>query len=159
MDSKPRRLPFTVSSATSSYSSSSSPSSLGSSRLYGRSSVLNSDRLSRVTPLKPDLDHQVLNTEGESGRLHTFADPKCHFVFLKFCRVNNKNTSNMFINKGRIRLGSWDKFSLFMKTNVLFKINAVDWIIIFSPQESGFLCCHLTVCCSASWFQSSSLFG
>ncbi|XP_071243436.1 E3 ubiquitin-protein ligase MARCHF7-like isoform X3 [Salvelinus alpinus] len=58
MDSKPRRLPFTVSSTTSSYSSSSSPSSLGSSRLYGRSSVLNSDRFTRATPLKPDLDHQ-----------------------------------------------------------------------------------------------------
>ncbi|XP_064825723.1 E3 ubiquitin-protein ligase MARCHF7-like isoform X3 [Oncorhynchus masou masou] len=58
MDSKPRRLPFTVSSTTSSYSSSSSPSSLGSSRLYGRTSVLNSDRFTRATPLKPDLDHQ-----------------------------------------------------------------------------------------------------
>nr|XP_029522341.1 E3 ubiquitin-protein ligase MARCH7-like isoform X3 [Oncorhynchus nerka] len=59
MDSKPRRLPFTVSGTTSSYSSSSSPSSLGSSRLYGRTSVLNSDRFTRATPLKPDLDHQV----------------------------------------------------------------------------------------------------
>ncbi|XP_052355163.1 E3 ubiquitin-protein ligase MARCHF7-like [Oncorhynchus keta] len=59
MDSKPRRLPFTVSGTTSSYSSSSSPSSLGSSRLYGRPSVLNSDRFTRATPLKPDLDHQV----------------------------------------------------------------------------------------------------
>nr|XP_029522331.1 E3 ubiquitin-protein ligase MARCH7-like isoform X2 [Oncorhynchus nerka] len=58
MDSKPRRLPFTVSGTTSSYSSSSSPSSLGSSRLYGRTSVLNSDRFTRATPLKPDLDHQ-----------------------------------------------------------------------------------------------------
>ncbi|XP_020325989.1 E3 ubiquitin-protein ligase MARCH7-like isoform X4 [Oncorhynchus kisutch] len=57
MDSKPRRLPFTV-SGTTSYSSSSSPSSLGSSRLYGRTSVLNSDRFTRATPLKPDLDHQ-----------------------------------------------------------------------------------------------------
>uniref|UniRef100_UPI003AAE08A5 E3 ubiquitin-protein ligase MARCHF7 isoform X1 n=1 Tax=Centroberyx gerrardi TaxID=166262 RepID=UPI003AAE08A5 len=64
MDSRSRRLPFSVSGSRSSYTSpssfsSSSSSSLGSSRLYGRDRVLSSDCFPRTSSaLKPDLDHQ-----------------------------------------------------------------------------------------------------
>ncbi|KAL1021873.1 hypothetical protein UPYG_G00019160 [Umbra pygmaea] len=60
MDSKPRRLPFTGGRNASSYSSPTTytPSSVGSSGLYGRSSVLNTDRFTRATSLKPDLSSQ-----------------------------------------------------------------------------------------------------
>ncbi|KAM3876899.1 E3 ubiquitin-protein ligase MARCHF7 [Diretmus argenteus] len=71
MDSRlPRRLPFSVSGSRSSYTSSptlltssprftSSSSSLGSSRLYGRDRVLSSDCFPRASStLKPDADHQ-----------------------------------------------------------------------------------------------------
>ncbi|CAN9507210.1 unnamed protein product [Ophioblennius macclurei] len=61
MDSRSRRLPFCLSGSRSSYTSSPpvSASSLGSSRLYGRESVLNNDRFPRASsPYKADLDKQ-----------------------------------------------------------------------------------------------------
>ncbi|XP_010884825.2 E3 ubiquitin-protein ligase MARCH7 isoform X2 [Esox lucius] len=82
MDSKPRRLPFTVSRTSSSYSSpsaySSSSSSLGSlesNTLYGRSSFLNSDRFTRATSLKPDLNNQGSRYLG-STRDYSSADSR-----------------------------------------------------------------------------------
>lgn len=62
MDSKPRRLPFTVSSSSSLSSSSSfssSSSALSAGRLYGRGSVLGSERFSRGAVGKLDSDYQV----------------------------------------------------------------------------------------------------
>ncbi|XP_026789130.3 E3 ubiquitin-protein ligase MARCH7 isoform X1 [Pangasianodon hypophthalmus] len=69
MDSKPRRLPFTVSSSSSlssssSFSSSSSPLSAG--RLYGRGSVLGSERFSRGAVGKLDSDYQSPRIPGSS---------------------------------------------------------------------------------------------
>ncbi|XP_049910229.1 E3 ubiquitin-protein ligase MARCH7 [Epinephelus moara] len=61
MDSRSRRLPFCLSSPRSSYTSSPavSSSSLGSSRLYSRETVLNNDRFPRASSgYKADLDHQ-----------------------------------------------------------------------------------------------------
>uniref|UniRef100_A0A8D0A4F0 RING-type E3 ubiquitin transferase n=1 Tax=Sander lucioperca TaxID=283035 RepID=A0A8D0A4F0_SANLU len=62
MDSRSRRLPFCLpSSSRSSYTSSPtvSSSSLGSSRLYSRETVLNNDRFPRASSAyKADLDHQ-----------------------------------------------------------------------------------------------------
>ncbi|KAK5935486.1 hypothetical protein CgunFtcFv8_020845 [Champsocephalus gunnari] len=61
MDSRSRRLPFCLPSSRSSYTSSPtvSSSSLSSSRLYSRDSVLNNDRLPRASSsYKTDLDHQ-----------------------------------------------------------------------------------------------------
>ncbi|XP_062235481.1 E3 ubiquitin-protein ligase MARCH7 isoform X1 [Platichthys flesus] len=61
MDSRSHRLPFCLSSSRSSYGSSPavSSSSLGSSRLYGRESTLNSDRFPRASSsYKTDLDQQ-----------------------------------------------------------------------------------------------------
>ncbi|XP_036396094.1 E3 ubiquitin-protein ligase MARCH7 [Megalops cyprinoides] len=61
MESKSRRLPFMGSSSASSLSSSSSFSSsspLGTSRLYGRGTVLSSDRYTRGTSVKLDSEHQ-----------------------------------------------------------------------------------------------------
>ncbi|XP_042348905.1 E3 ubiquitin-protein ligase MARCH7 isoform X2 [Plectropomus leopardus] len=61
MDSRSRRLPFCLSSSRSSYTSSPavSSSSLGSSRLYSRDTVLNNDRFPRASSAyKADLDHQ-----------------------------------------------------------------------------------------------------
>ncbi|KAG7482455.1 E3 ubiquitin-protein ligase MARCH7 isoform X1 [Solea senegalensis] len=58
MDSSSRRLPFCLSSSRSSYTSTPS-SSLGSSRLYSRETVLSNDRLPRVSSsYKTDLDQQ-----------------------------------------------------------------------------------------------------
>ncbi|XP_062853775.1 E3 ubiquitin-protein ligase MARCH7 isoform X2 [Trichomycterus rosablanca] len=69
MDSKPRRLPFTVSSSssissTSSFSSSASALSAG--RLYGRGTVLGSDRFSRGATGKLDSDYQSSRIPGSS---------------------------------------------------------------------------------------------
>ncbi|XP_030637748.1 E3 ubiquitin-protein ligase MARCHF7 isoform X2 [Chanos chanos] len=77
MDSKPRRLPFSVSSSSSlsSPSSLSSSSALGSSRLYGRGSVLSSDRFSRGTPVKLDTDYQSSRFLG-STRDYTSAESR-----------------------------------------------------------------------------------
>lgn len=63
MDSKPRRLPFTISSSSSLSSPSplSSSSALSASRLYGRGSVLGSDRFGRGGAGKLDSDYQVLS--------------------------------------------------------------------------------------------------
>ncbi|XP_034536068.1 E3 ubiquitin-protein ligase MARCH7 [Notolabrus celidotus] len=61
MDSRSHRLPFCLSSSRPSYTSSSSvsSSSLGSTRLYSRDSVLNNDRFPRASPAyKSDLDQQ-----------------------------------------------------------------------------------------------------
>uniref|UniRef100_A0A3Q1GMP5 RING-type E3 ubiquitin transferase n=1 Tax=Acanthochromis polyacanthus TaxID=80966 RepID=A0A3Q1GMP5_9TELE len=61
MDSRSRRLPFCLSSSRSSYTSSPAvpSSSLGSSRLYSRESVLNNDRFPRASsPYKAELDKQ-----------------------------------------------------------------------------------------------------
>ncbi|KAG9277613.1 E3 ubiquitin-protein ligase MARCH7 [Astyanax mexicanus] len=59
MDSKPRRLPFISSSSSlSSPSPISSSSALSASRLYGRGSVMGSDRFSRGTMGKLDTDYQ-----------------------------------------------------------------------------------------------------
>ncbi|KAM6944825.1 uncharacterized protein PEZ65_002583 [Lycodopsis pacificus] len=60
MDSRSRRLPFCLPSSRSSYTSSPTvPSSLGSSSLYSRETVLNNDRFPRVSSAyKADLDHQ-----------------------------------------------------------------------------------------------------
>ncbi|XP_050930381.1 E3 ubiquitin-protein ligase MARCH7 isoform X2 [Lates calcarifer] len=61
MDSRSRRLPFCLSSARSSYTSSPtvSSSSLGSSRLYSRDTTLNNDRFPRASSAyKADLDQQ-----------------------------------------------------------------------------------------------------
>ncbi|KAM6950107.1 E3 ubiquitin-protein ligase MARCHF7 [Lycodopsis pacificus] len=61
MDSRSRRLPFCLPSSRSSYTSSPTvpSSSLGSSRLYSRETVLNNDRFPRVSSAyKADLDHQ-----------------------------------------------------------------------------------------------------
>ncbi|XP_008283042.1 E3 ubiquitin-protein ligase MARCHF7 [Stegastes partitus] len=61
MDSRSRRLPFCLSSSRSSYTSSPavSSSSLGSSRLYSRETVLNNDRFPRASsPYKAELDKQ-----------------------------------------------------------------------------------------------------
>lgn len=62
MDSRSRRLPFCLPSSRSSYTSSptvSSSSSLGSSRLYGRETVLSNDRFPRASSAyKADLDQQ-----------------------------------------------------------------------------------------------------
>ncbi|KAG7234665.1 hypothetical protein INR49_004190 [Caranx melampygus] len=64
MDSRSRRLPFCLSGSRSSYTSSSptvsSSSSLGSSRLYGRDTVLSSDRFPRASSsYKTELEQQV----------------------------------------------------------------------------------------------------
>lgn len=63
MDSRSRRLPFCLSSSRSSYTSSptvSSSSSLGSSRLYNRETVLSNDHFPRASSAyKADLDQQV----------------------------------------------------------------------------------------------------
>ncbi|XP_029952352.1 E3 ubiquitin-protein ligase MARCHF7 [Salarias fasciatus] len=59
MDSRSRRLPFCLSGSRSSYTSTPpvSSSSLGSSRLYSRETVLNNDRFPRASsPYKADLD-------------------------------------------------------------------------------------------------------
>ncbi|KAI1899205.1 hypothetical protein AGOR_G00059370 [Albula goreensis] len=69
MESKSRRLPFMSSSSTSPLSPSSpfpSSSSLGSSRLYGRSSVLGSDRYTRGSSIKLDSDHQSSRFQSSS---------------------------------------------------------------------------------------------
>ncbi|XP_074470451.1 E3 ubiquitin-protein ligase MARCHF7 isoform X1 [Sebastes fasciatus] len=61
MDSRSRRLPFCLPSSRLSYTSSPtvSSSSLGSSRLYSRDTVLNNDRFPRASSAyKADLDHQ-----------------------------------------------------------------------------------------------------
>ncbi|XP_045889579.1 E3 ubiquitin-protein ligase MARCH7 isoform X1 [Micropterus dolomieu] len=61
MDSRSRRLPFCLSGSRSSYTSSPtlSSSSLGSSRLYSRETVLNNDRFPRASSAyKADLDQQ-----------------------------------------------------------------------------------------------------
>ncbi|XP_054467513.1 E3 ubiquitin-protein ligase MARCH7 [Anoplopoma fimbria] len=61
MDSRSRRLPFCLPSSRPSYTSSPtvSSSSLGSSRLYSRETVLNNDRFPRASSAyKADLDHQ-----------------------------------------------------------------------------------------------------
>ncbi|KAM9366789.1 E3 ubiquitin-protein ligase MARCHF7 isoform 1-T2 [Symphorus nematophorus] len=61
MDSRSRRLPFCLPSSRSSYTSSPSvsSSSLGSSRLYSRETVLNNDRFPRASSAyKADLDQQ-----------------------------------------------------------------------------------------------------
>ncbi|XP_029310824.1 E3 ubiquitin-protein ligase MARCHF7 [Cottoperca gobio] len=62
MDSRSRRLPFCLPSSRSSYTSSPtvSSSSLASSRLYSRETVLNNDRFPRASSsaYKADLDHQ-----------------------------------------------------------------------------------------------------
>ncbi|XP_070685348.1 E3 ubiquitin-protein ligase MARCHF7 [Pempheris klunzingeri] len=61
MDSRSRRLPFCLSSSTSSFTSSPavSSSSLSSSRLHSRETVLNNDRFPRAsTAYKADLDQQ-----------------------------------------------------------------------------------------------------
>lgn len=65
MDSRSRRLPFCLSSSRSSYISSPAhstvpSSSLGSSRLYSRETVLNNDRFPRASSsYKADVDKQV----------------------------------------------------------------------------------------------------
>lgn len=65
MDSRPRRLPFCPSSSSYTPSPAVSSSSLGSSRLYSRETVLNNDRFPRAsTPYKSDLSKQV-------GRWHS----------------------------------------------------------------------------------------
>ncbi|XP_068586841.1 E3 ubiquitin-protein ligase MARCHF7 isoform X2 [Cebidichthys violaceus] len=61
MDSRSRRLPFCLPSSRSSYTSSPTvpSSSLASSRLYSRETVLNNDRFPRASSAyKADLDHQ-----------------------------------------------------------------------------------------------------
>ncbi|XP_028258587.1 E3 ubiquitin-protein ligase MARCHF7 [Parambassis ranga] len=59
MDSRSRRLPFCLSSSSYTPSPAVSSSSLGSSRLYSRETVLNNDRFPRAsTPYKSDLSKQ-----------------------------------------------------------------------------------------------------
>lgn len=65
MDSKPRRLPFTVSSSSSLSPSSFSSSALSAGRLYGRGSVLGSERFSRGAVGKLDSDYQVKNPDAD----------------------------------------------------------------------------------------------
>ncbi|XP_053493926.1 E3 ubiquitin-protein ligase MARCH7 [Ictalurus furcatus] len=66
MDSKPRRLPFTVSSSSSLSPSSFSSSALSAGRLYGRGSVLGSERFSRGAVGKLDSDYQSPRIPGSS---------------------------------------------------------------------------------------------
>ncbi|XP_045889581.1 E3 ubiquitin-protein ligase MARCH7 isoform X2 [Micropterus dolomieu] len=69
MDSRSRRLPFCLSGSRSSYTSSPtlSSSSLGSSRLYSRETVLNNDRFPRASSAyKADLDQQT-DSDGKLG--------------------------------------------------------------------------------------------
>ncbi|XP_060774677.1 E3 ubiquitin-protein ligase MARCH7 isoform X2 [Neoarius graeffei] len=75
MDSKPRRLPFTVSSS-SSLSSPSSSSALSAGRLYGRGSVLGRDSFSRGAVGKLDSDYQSTRTPGSSRDYS--ASESCH---------------------------------------------------------------------------------